>query len=122
MSLAGGQRFAKGAPRRAAVVLCVACLGACSQRDGQRHGDARGPALPAAKDIALTVASPAPAPAASLAPSYEVAIASAQADRVHALNACEGRPGAAHAACVRQADGAYDAARSTAERIRGSGR
>ena len=51
-------------------------------------------------------------------PSYEVTIASAQADRVHALNGCDVKQGATRAACVRQADATYDSARAAAENIR----
>lgn len=94
-------------------------------------GCARQPheeSAPAAKRAAGTAATtdtqrPSPANSASAdRPSYEVAIASAQADRVHALNSCDDKQGAPRAACVRAADSAYDQSRGAAEEIRGNER
>lgn len=102
-----------------ATVVGVLALSGCSP-----HTEQAVASKPAIGAVATTAAQPGqpgqPGDASLL--SYEVAIASAQADRVHALNACDGRQGAPRAACVREADRAYDEARDLAEKIRGSGR
>ena len=119
----------------AAIVGATAIAGALTlcgcARDAGDSGSAA--AKPAAGTAAAAVAAAATAPAGKPAtaaspsasdsvPSYEVAIASAQADRVHALNGCDNKQGAPRIACVRAADKEYDAAREAAEKIRGSGR
>ena len=55
------------------------------------------------------------------ATSYEVSIASAQADRVHARDECDSKPKPARPSCFRAAEAAYDQARSAAEKARDAG-
>lgn len=47
--------------------------------------------------------------------SYEVSIASAQADRVQARDQCDSKVKAERAACLEAADAAYDQAKSAAD-------
>jgi len=51
-------------------------------------------------------------------PSYEVGIASAEADRVHALEQCSSKSKQERAACASAADAAYEEARSAAQQGR----
>jgi hypothetical protein len=113
----------------AAIVGATAIAGALSLCGCARDA---GHGVPAAAQPAAVTAAAAtapagkPAPAASPAasdsvPSYEVAIASAQADRVRALNGCDDKQGAPRVACIRAADKEYDEVREAAEKIRGSG-
>lgn len=57
-----------------------------------------------------------PALAAANAPSYEVSIASAEADRVRARDQCDSKVKAERTACTEAADAAYDQAKSAADR------
>ncbi len=54
-------------------------------------------------------------PPAPLAPSYEVSIASAEADRVRARDLCDTGEKAERRACVQAADTAYEQAKTAAE-------
>jgi hypothetical protein len=110
----------------AAIIVMMGALLLCGcARDADRARPTTGkPAATAASSAITADAGTRQAAGAILpsTPSYEVAIASAQADRVHALNGCDGKQGASRAACVREADRAYDEARSAAEQVRGSTR
>ena len=99
------------------MIIATLALCGCAQRADQEPAPA---AKPAAGTAAPSVAQlPGAAESASPdGPSYEVAIASAQADRVRALNGCDDKQGAARAACVRAADAAFDQARDGAEKMR----
>ena len=101
----------------------IGALAACGCAREAEHG-ASTAGKPEANPVTTTAAGSVQTerPGGASGPSYEVAIASAQADRVHALNGCDDKQGAPRIACVRAADRAYDAARDAAERIRGSGR
>jgi hypothetical protein len=48
-------------------------------------------------------------------PSYEVSIASAEADRVRAKDLCDSGDKAQRRACLQAADAAYDKAKNSAE-------
>ncbi len=61
------------------------------------------------------IATAKPAPPDVFAPSYEVSIASAQADRVRARDQCEVQPAAQRKSCREAADKAYDQAKSAAD-------
>ena len=56
----------------------------------------------------------AAAPVTSAA-SYEVSIASAEADRVHARDLCDSKPKETRTACMQAADAAYDEAKIAAD-------
>lgn len=107
-------KIAAAASVRVTAIVGTLVLCGCARDAG--HGVPE-----AAKPAATAPASKPASPASAVAPSYEVAIASAQADRVHALNGCDDKQGAPRVACVRAADKEYDEARETAEKIRGSG-
>lgn len=103
------------------MIIGMLALCGCAR---QPHEES-APAAKRAAGTAATTPAPPPSPAKSASadrPSYDVAIASAQADRVHALNGCDDKQGAPRAACVRAADSAYDQARDAAEQIRGNQR
>jgi hypothetical protein len=51
-------------------------------------------------------------------PSYEVSIASAEADRVRARDLCDSGDQARRHACIEAADAAYDSAKRAAESSR----
>lgn len=61
---------------------------------------------------AIPVRAPAPV---QQAPSYEVSIASAEADRVHARDLCDSTPKAERGHCLQAAETAYDQAKTAAE-------
>jgi hypothetical protein len=79
-------------------------------------------AAPAAQDAPPPVRTAVMQTAATgqQAASYEVSIASAQADRVHARDACDSKPKAARANCFQAAEDVYDQAKRTAEKVRDS--
>jgi hypothetical protein len=102
------------------IIAALALCGCARDKDHAAGAGAQRAAVPPA---AAAKAAAAPTePASPISPSYEVAIASAQADRVHAINGCDDKQGAAHLACVREADRVYDHARDAAEKIRENGR
>lgn len=81
---------------------------------------------PVVLNRASSVESPATASAQARAPvvsdpSYEVAVASAQADRVHALEVCDAKSKSERVACGREADAAYDTAKTAAQGLREGG-
>ena len=110
----------------ALVVMAALALPGCSRGTEHVAPAAQKPAAAsnaAASNVPRDTGQPArQRDAEASLPSYEVALASAQADRVHALNACDDKRGASRAACVREADRTYDEAREVAEKIHGSGR
>ena len=55
------------------------------------------------------------APSVESGTSYEVSIASAAADRVHALEGCGSKAKPERASCTQAADAEYDQAKSAAE-------
>ena len=114
------------------IAVGIMIIGALLLSGCARESDhaAPGPSRPTVTAAAPTAAA-APAialpgeqaqPTGASLPSYEVALASAQADRVHAVNGCDTKQGTPRAACVREADRGYDEARAAAEKLRGSGR
>ena len=104
----------------AALAFCGVTFCACAP---EGTGPSAHSALPSATE---PKAPQAPAAAKQAVPddpgpSYEVSIASAEADRVHALEQCSSKNKAEHAACASAADAAYDQARSAADRGRKAG-
>jgi hypothetical protein len=97
-----------------ALCLIVVLLYGCSP-DGKAAWSAPGGSAatvaPAPMDTARAqAAEPVPS-----APSYEVSIASAQADRVQGRDQCDAKPKAVRSACMQAADDAYDQAKSAAQ-------
>jgi hypothetical protein len=97
--------------------LRVAVLAALSGCTSHTADPAVAPARGGAQNMPLSAAVAAPH---AVAPSYEVSIASAQADRVQALEACDSKPKMERVACNREADSAYDSAKAEAEKVRDS--
>ena len=93
------------------LMICVLC-GCAPDRGGPRPAPPRaGKASPAAAASAQAAAALPPAGPAS----YEVSIASAEADRVRAKDLCDSKPQTERRACNEAADAAYDKAKSAAE-------
>ena len=79
-----------------------------AQQAPRTQGSAMASAAPGAKS----------APSDVNEPSYEVSIASAEADRVRARELCDSGDLAQRHACIAAADAAYDRAKSVAETTR----
>ncbi len=98
------------------VALCLFVLLLCGcAPEGKAPWSA--PSGPAAKAAPLPIGinrAQAAAPLPSTA-SYEVSIASAEADRIHARDLCDSKPKEARGACLQAADAAYDQAKSAAD-------
>jgi hypothetical protein len=90
------------------VLLCGCSPGAKNPSVPAGVAPQRAPAAVAAMPIR------APAPVQQ-APSYEVSIASAEADRVHARDVCDSTPKPERNRCLQAAETAYDRAKSAAE-------
>jgi hypothetical protein len=89
-------------------LLCM-LLGACAP-------DTAGPTKAAAPSSAPIAHAPkATAAVADDGPSYEVSIASAAADRAHALDECSSKSKPQRAACTQAADAAFNDAKGAAE-------
>lgn len=100
------------------VALLVVLSGCTSHASDPPGSPAKNAAASPRPSMGGAEAKSSPPPV--LAASYEVRIASAQADRVQALEGCDSKPKAERAACNRAADSAYDAARTEAEKFRDS--
>ena len=94
------------------VLLPLACalLCGCAPDTNDRTTAAAAESKPA-----VTFPASATAARAEEEPSYEVSIASAAADRVHALDQCNSKAKAERSPCVQTADAEYDQAKSAAE-------
>lgn len=87
------------------------------------NGGAPGPTLANGASSAEppgTASAQAPAPVLS-DPSYEVAVATAQAERMHALEVCDAKGKAERSACNKEADAAYDGAKVAAQNFQEAG-
>ena len=98
---------------------CLLLLGCSSSGNGGAPGPALANGASSAESPA-TASAQAPAPALS-DPSYEVAIATAQADRMHALEVCDAKGKPERSACNKEADAAYDGAKATAQNFQEAG-
>ncbi len=78
------------------------------QGASQTHGSPTAATVPGGK----------PAPPDVNVPSYEVSIASAEADRVRARDLCDSGDAAERHTCIGAANSAYDKAKSAAESTR----
>jgi hypothetical protein len=96
------------------VLTCWLLCGCAPGTDDQGRSPPRAGISPAANAPGDGRSEP-PAP---LPPSYEVSIASAEADRVRARDLCDTGERAERRACVQAADAAYDHAKSAAENSR----
>ena len=94
------------------VMLLCGCTPGGKTPSASGGPTAQGPSVAAAAPAVRTAA-----PTVT-APSYEVSIASAQADRVHARDECDSKPKPARASCFQAADATYDEAKSAAEKVR----
>jgi hypothetical protein len=101
------------------ISLVVALLCGCTPRAQPQAANA-APAAQGAPAPVRTAVVQAAAPVEQ-ATSYEVSIASAQADRVHARDQCDSKPKVARPSCFQQADAVYDQLKSAAEKVRDSG-
>jgi hypothetical protein len=98
----------------ATAVWAMLFLCACTP-DARNASGALRPVPSGSPNPSATVGvTTAPLPTEEAA-SYEVSIASAQADRVRARDQCDSQPMAARKACRAAADGAYDRAKSAAD-------
>jgi hypothetical protein len=87
-------------------------LGCAPDTSGRSPAGAVSDARLAPSASAAAGTSALPDPTAS---SYEVSIASAEADRVRARDLCDSKVKAERTACVDAADAAYDQAKSAAD-------
>jgi hypothetical protein len=94
------------------TLLCALLCGCTPDPDGR--STAAG-ATAGSRPLATTANSTEPAPPAEVEPSYEVSIASAAADRLHALEGCSSKAKVERATCTQAADAEYEQAKSAAE-------
>ena len=94
------------------ILLCALLCGCTPDPDGRTT--AAG-ATTGGRPLATTANSTTAASPAEVEPSYEVSIASAAADRVHALEGCSSKAKAERTTCTQAADAEYDQAKSAAE-------
>jgi hypothetical protein len=87
-------------------------LGCAPDTSGPSSAGAVSDARPAPS---ATAAAGTPALPDATAASYEVSIASAEADRVRARDLCDSKVKAERAACIDAADTAYEQAKSAAD-------
>lgn len=92
------------------IVLCGCAPGSDSGAKAVSSGTSAG-VVQSSGDIGVA----RPAPPDTSAPSYEVSIASAQADRVRARDQCDSQPLAERKSCREAADHTYDQAKSAAD-------
>lgn len=106
-------------PNRSPLVIALlAALAACGQKPDL------GPATPAAADDLDDTIAPAIIPPDEVAnpkepPSYEVAIASAAANRNRALDRCMTQPEAVRTQCEQEANTAFAETQSKLQDLRG---
>ena len=96
------------------TVLC-ACLLLCGCAPGPDGRTTAAGGTTESRPPPTTANSTTATPAPEVEPSYEVSIASAAADRVHALEGCGSKAKAERATCTQAADANYDQAKSAAE-------
>jgi len=89
-------------------------LGGCAPDAGGRTPAAVVPGAGSSGSTSA-VAGGKSAPPAANAPSYEVSIASAEADRVRARDLCDSKVKAERSACIEAAEAAYAQAKSAAD-------
>ena len=98
------------------LVMMVGALCGCAPEASPKHA----PARPQTHGSPTATAAPAAKGATpdADAPSYEVSIASAEADRVRARDLCDSGDKAERHTCIQAADAAYDSAKRAAESTR----
>jgi hypothetical protein len=99
-----------------ALALSVLVLWGCSpDRDSPVATPLSGARIPSDVNTNAGAASAPSRPTADSYPSYEVSIASAGADRVHALETCDAQPKPERAECKAKADAAFNKAKADAD-------
>ncbi len=99
---------------RAGALAALLLLGACDREPKVDTVEQAKPALPPAIIPPAEVADPAEAP------SYEVGIATAAAERKHARDQCAETPERERKACEKEADATYSNAEAGLEDLRGN--
>ncbi len=97
------------------LLACVAVMLCACARSPRDATPIAAPAMPGANGPTRT-ASGGNGASADEGPSYEVSIASAEADRVRARDLCDSGDKAQRRACLQAADAAYDQAKNSAGR------
>ena len=108
----------KPTTRRTSTIAALLALAACG-----RAPDVALEAQPGAKDppeLAPAITSPAEISDPVQPPSYEVAVASAAADRNKALERCATQPDAVRAQCEQEANAAFAKAGADLQHLRGN--
>lgn len=108
------QRTAKGISTIAALLTLAACDRAADVAPAPQPRESRPP------ELAPAITSPAEISDPVQPPSYEVAVASAAADRNKALERCATQPDAVRAQCEQEANAAFAKADADLQHLRGN--
>lgn len=105
--------------RNGCLIMTVALLSACT-REEQAQPRPAPDEDPVAAEVAPAIVPALEATDAGAPPSYEVAIASAAANRNQELERCAQQPKAVHTQCQQAANAAFAEATSTLKPLRGN--
>jgi hypothetical protein len=103
------------------LAIAAAMLAACDRSPARQRAPAETPeAGQAAQPVPPAIVSPVETADPAEPPSYEVAIASAAADREQAKRRCEDKSERLRAICESDADAAFESAQGALQDLRGN--
>jgi hypothetical protein len=107
-------------PARLALAAALAMLAACGQKAGDSAAVTAAADPPSPPPVAPAIISSDEVANPTEPPSYEVAIATAAANRNNALARCARQPEAVRTACQQEANAAYADAEQDLQNLRGN--
>lgn len=102
------------------LLIAALLLAACSREPGVEPDVEAAKATAAGEDIAPALVAPAEVADPAEPPSYEVAIASAAADRNKSLERCLQQPEAVRTQCEQEANAAFTEREASLQDLRGN--